>query len=239
MDLIEEEILGDSISTHWYYQSKAKALQRLLPEIGPDTTILDVGAGSGFFSRYLLARSVAREAWCVDIGYERDWDGSECGKPIRYRQSIDASSADLVLLMDVLEHVDDDLDLLKSYVEIAPGNSKFFISVPAFQSLWSSHDDFLGHRRRYRLKDVKKLAHDAGLMLVSGNYYFANVLPMAVFMRLFDDYRPGGKEQRSQLRKHGRAVNGFLSMMCNAEFLFMKRNKIAGLSVLLLAEKRS
>ena len=67
MDLKEEDILGADIGRHWYYRSKAAALRRAVTGLQP-RHILDVGAGSGFFSRHLLAQTEARSALCVDIG---------------------------------------------------------------------------------------------------------------------------------------------------------------------------
>ena len=54
MDLKEEDILGADIGRHWYYRAKAAALRRAVGGLSPQR-ILDVGAGSGFFSRHLLA----------------------------------------------------------------------------------------------------------------------------------------------------------------------------------------
>ncbi|WP_038861096.1 class I SAM-dependent methyltransferase, partial [Pseudomonas sp. R62] len=119
MDLKETDILGDSIDDHWYYCCKAAATRRLLGDM-PIRRILDVGAGSGFFSHHLLTHTDAHEAWCVDISYPADSSATSAGKPVHYRRSIDSIDADLVLLMDVLEHVDDDLGLLKSYVDKVP-----------------------------------------------------------------------------------------------------------------------
>ena len=60
MDLKETDILGDAINEHWYYCSKAAATRRLLGD-APITRILDVGAGSGFFSHHLLTQTSAQE----------------------------------------------------------------------------------------------------------------------------------------------------------------------------------
>jgi SAM-dependent methyltransferase len=147
LDLKETDILGSNIKGHWYYHAKANAMVRLLKRSAP-SIILDVGAGSGFFSRHLLHYSSAEEAWCVDINYDTDVDTYEAGKIIHFRRSIDSVKADLVLLMDVLEHVDDDVGLLKYYITKVPCGSQFLISVPAFQFLWSGHDEFLGPKRR-------------------------------------------------------------------------------------------
>jgi len=56
MDIKETEILGADAGSHWYYRSKAEAVVRCLDGIAYDT-VLDVGAGSGFFSRHLMSRT--------------------------------------------------------------------------------------------------------------------------------------------------------------------------------------
>ena len=161
MDLKETDILGASINEHWYYRSKANAMIRLLSGVSP-SIILDIGAGSGFFSKKLLSDTMAIEAWCVVISYESDSDDLEAEKPIYFRKSVGKVNADLVLLMDVLEHVDDDVGLLREYVTKVPRGAKFLISVPAFQFLWSGHDVFLEHKRRYRLNQMERVVRQAG-----------------------------------------------------------------------------
>jgi len=235
MDLKETDILGDSIGEHWYYCSKAAATRRLLGE-APIKRILDVGAGSGFFSHHLLTHTAAREAWCVDISYPADSSATTAGKPVHYRRSIDSVDADLVLLMGVLEHVDDDLGLLKSYFDKVPSGSRFLMTVPAFQFMWSGHDDFLEHKRRYTLGQFEALAGNAGLTVERGAYYFAAVFPIALASRLI----PGGARgsaPRSQLKKHHPLVNTLLKTLCSLELPLMGMNRLAGLSVFVLARK--
>ncbi|WP_095125578.1 bifunctional 2-polyprenyl-6-hydroxyphenol methylase/3-demethylubiquinol 3-O-methyltransferase UbiG [Pseudomonas sp. Irchel s3a12] len=235
MDLKETDILGDAINEHWYYCSKAAATRRLLGD-APISRILDVGAGSGFFSHHLLTHTDAREAWCVDISYPADSSATTAGKPVHYRRGIETIEADLVLLMDVLEHVDDDLGLLKMYVDKVPSGSRFLMTVPAFQFLWSGHDDFLEHKRRYTLAQFETLACDAGLTVQRGAYYFGAVFPIAAALRLLPQ---GAQAQtpRSQLKRHHPLVNGVLKTLCSLELPLMGINRLAGLSVFVLARK--
>jgi 2-polyprenyl-3-methyl-5-hydroxy-6-metoxy-1,4-benzoquinol methylase len=236
MDLKEIDILGDDISQHWYYRSKAKAMTRLLGSI-ESSTILDVGAGSGFFSRHLLANSSAHNAWCIDISYDDDSDALELGKPIYFRRCIDQIDADLVLLMDVLEHVDDDVGFLNHYVNKVPRGARFLISVPAFQLLWSDHDVFLEHKRRYQLKKIEDVTRRAGLTVVRGAYFFATVFPIAAITRL--SARGAANKNtpvRSQLSRHP-LVNSALATLCYFELPLMKFNRIAGLTAFCLAKK--
>lgn len=235
MDLKETDILGSSIDQHWYYASKAAATTRMLGST-PFKKILDVGAGSGFFSHHLLTHSAAGEAWCVDISYDADSDATAAGKPVHYRREIGAVDADLVLLMDVLEHVDDDVGLLKAYVDKVPSGSRFLMTVPAFRFLWSGHDEFLEHKRRYTLPQLETVALEAGLTVKQGAYYFGLVFPIAATLRLL----PKGAQPsppRSQLKQHPALVNAFLKVLCSVELPFMGANRLAGLTVFVLAQK--
>ena len=178
MDLKESALIGDDPSGHWYYGSKAEAMMRCL-EGQPVNRVLDVGAGSGFFSRHLLTHGSARSALCVDTGYTADRDEVVDGKALYFRRAIDRSDADLVLLMDVLEHVDDDVALVASCVAGASAGARVFVTVPAHQWLWSAHDVFLEHRRRYSLSQLEATMTGAGLRVLDIHYYFASVLPIA------------------------------------------------------------
>jgi SAM-dependent methyltransferase len=237
MDLKETNILGENIGKHWYYKSKSNAMMRLLSGASP-SVILDIGAGSGFFSKKLLSSSAAKEAWCVDISYEHDSDATEAGKSVYFRQSVDTVNADLVLLMDVLEHVDDDVGLLKDYVNKVPPGAKFLISVPAFQFLWSDHDVFLEHKRRYRLNLLEDVVRQAGLTVKHGAYYFGAVFPIALVVRMASNLLQRGRgKAQSQLSQHHPFVNATLASMSSAEMPFFLRNRLAGLTIFLLAEK--
>jgi 2-polyprenyl-3-methyl-5-hydroxy-6-metoxy-1,4-benzoquinol methylase len=238
MDLKETHILADKIANHWYYRSKAKAMTRLLTKAGV-STILDIGAGSGFFSRHLLSQSTAREAWCVDISYDSDSDASEAGKPVHFRRSVDMVNADLVLLMDVLEHVEDDVGLLREYAGKVPRGSRFLVSVPAFQFLWSGHDVFLEHKRRYQLRQIEDVVERAGLLVMHGAYYFGAVFPIAAGTRLLQNLFGSNTEKpHSQLKHHRPVVNEMLALLCNAELLLMRHNRFAGLTAFCLARSK-
>jgi 2-polyprenyl-3-methyl-5-hydroxy-6-metoxy-1,4-benzoquinol methylase len=233
MDLKEEDILGADIGRHWYYRAKAAALRRA---VGPlkARRLLDVGAGSGFFSRHLLAEGGTESALCVDIGYASDRDDSVLGKPVLYRRDCGPTDCDLVLMMDVLEHVVDDSGLVRHYAGKVPSGAHFLVTVPAFRFLWSGHDVFLEHQRRYRLGDIEDTMRKAGLVVVRGTYYFGLVFPLAAAVRLA---MRGEPVPRSSLKKHGALTNGLLSAVCAAELPLFPVNRLAGLSAFVLAKK--
>ncbi len=232
MDLKEEDILGSDISRHWYYQSKAAALRRMVDGLKPQR-LLDVGAGSGFFSRHLLA-SGAQSALCVDVGYPANRDEIVGGKPMLYRKDCDATDCDLVLMMDVLEHVENDAGLVRHYASKVPSGAHFLVTVPAFRFLWSGHDVFLEHKRRYTLAEIEQTMRTAGLDVVRGAYYFGAIFPLAAALRLASRNDP---TPRSSLKKHGALANGLLAAACAMELPLFPINRLAGLSAFVLARK--
>ncbi|MGQ0585512.1 MAG: methyltransferase domain-containing protein [Reyranella sp.] len=233
MDLKEEDILGADIGRHWYYRAKAAALRRAVAALKP-RHLLDVGAGSGFFSRHLLAETPAESALCVDIGYAEDRDDSVAGKPVLYRRDTAGADCDLVLMMDVLEHVDDDRGLVRHYAAKVPSGAHFLVTVPAFAFLWSGHDVFLEHKRRYRLPEIEAALGAAGLKIVRGAYYFGLIFPLAAAVRLADR---NTTEPRSSMKRHGGVTNGLLGALCTAELPLFPYNRLAGLSAFVLAKK--
>ena len=234
MDLKEQAILGEAIGAHWYYRAKSAAVARMLRGLQP-TELLDVGAGSGFFARALLQDSAVAAATCVDPGYDDERDELAAGKPLRFRRDVAWTSADLVLMMDVIEHVDDDVGLVRDYVQRVPRGARFLVTVPAFQALWSAHDVFLEHRRRYTLPGVEAVLRAGGLSVERGCYFYGVLFPLAAATRLLKRLRHA--EPRSQMRPMRALPNAALWLACRAELPFFRANRIAGLTAMVLAVK--
>lgn len=237
LDLKESTLLGADAGGHWYYKSKLAMVRAYCRDI-PRERLLDVGAGSGFFARALLADPACRQAVCVDPNYPGDKNETVCDKPLNFRRQANGADADLFLFMDVLEHVEFDVGLLRTYADHASAGSHFLISVPAFQFLWSEHDVFLEHYRRYNRAEICRVADNAGLTVVASSYYYGLVFPLAVATRIAGRMLP--KEDgppRSQLHAHHPAVNGLLGGLCRFELPLARFNKFAGLTVFCLARK--
>jgi hypothetical protein len=240
MDLKEEDVLGPDVVKHWYYVSKGRALLRLLRNQKVAES-LDVGAGSGVFSRVILDAGISRSALCVDPGYKKEYTESHQGKDILFTRSIDKVSQKLILMMDVLEHVDDDVGLLREYTENMPDDGLVVISVPAFQFLWSGHDVFLEHRRRYTRRTINKVVADAGLEVVDSRYFFGLLFPVVATMRLIDRWRLQNKkvEAKSSLKKHSALINSLLIVVHKLECaVIFPLNRLAGLTVFCVARRR-
>lgn len=240
MDLKEQEALGTQASQHWYYVSKSRAVLRLVGSHEFET-LLDIGAGSGTFARLLLDAGVAKRATCVDTGYADDQPASSPDGRISFVRSVDDHNAGLVLLMDVLEHVDDDVGLVRQYTEKQPPGTSVLATVPAFKALWSGHDDYLGHKRRYTLSQLREVMISAGLEVEASCYFFAAILPVAYASRVVASRLRGRREGAagSQLRRHSAAMNRALILIHDLEARYlMSFNRVAGLTAMCLARRR-
>jgi len=242
MDLKEENAIGGDPSAHWYYIAKGRAIKALLGD-GPVGAVLDVGAGSGVFSQMLVGEGRADSAICVDPNYEDEFLSENQARrrtdKIGYVRSVDQVDASHVLMIDVIEHVDDDVALIGDYAQMAAPGTQFVISVPAFQFLWSSHDDFLDHRRRYTLASLKASVEAAGLEPVEMRYFFGLLFPAAACMRLADKILRGDKAPpRSALKPAPQWLNKSLVAIHDLErAALFPFNKLAGVSAFCLAKK--
>lgn len=147
--------------------------------------VLDVGAGDCFFAEELLARLPARSSvTCVDPGYpesslgERELDDAR--RLVLCREAPD-SKYDWIVLLDVLEHVEDDSALLRSLLPNLAPEGQFLISVPAFQWLYTKHDTQLGHFRRYSPSKLIGRLCGAGLEVrTHGGLFCSSLVPRSL-----------------------------------------------------------
>jgi hypothetical protein len=131
----------------------------------------------------------------VDTGYEKILDVRD---RITFCRSIDYSGFTHFLLTDVLEHVEREKDFLADIVSQADRDSAFIITVPALMSLWSGHDVYLRHFRRYTKKQLRHLVEQSGLRVTSVRYTYSSVFPVAFIQRKF----AGKGSQNSQLKEN-------------------------------------
>ena len=75
-----------------------------------------------------------------------------------------AGAFSTIVLSDVIEHVDDDVGALRVAARLAAPGSRLVITVPAFQFLWSRHDETFEHRRRYSARQLLQVVRAADEM---------------------------------------------------------------------------
>jgi SAM-dependent methyltransferase len=235
MDLKELEA-GVNPDVHWYYQSKILPLisyTRKLLTNGVPLTIVDVGSGSGFFAISLEKefRDKIKKVYLVDINYSAEeisaTKNDKIQKTLRIPEEIENG---LVILMDVLEHLEDDLKMLKDIKAASKGNNNhFFITVPAFYSLWSGHDVYLGHYRRYKIDTLNKVLNEAKYNIENTYYLYGSLFPMVWTVRKMQTLLKQ-KEATSNMKPFSPLLNKVLLGITSLDMKLATANKVFGVS---------
>lgn len=193
MDLLERRA-GRSNSAprrHPWEIARARTVASLLRRL-PVTPrrVLDVGCGDGYVAGELGAEFsfetlTAQDVHLTDeVVRELTTAGNDANrlKFVCSLEELDAEPFDLILMLDVLEHIKDDRAFLSEVVarHLSPGGS-VLVTVPTFQGLFSQHDRDLLHERRYRRSDAESVAHGAGLEVIDSGYVFASLVPPRAF----------------------------------------------------------
>src|ERR1700732_2742611 len=155
-----------------------------------DAIVLDIGCGDTFVAEQLAADCPGALFYAIDTAFtpeliDRYEARLKTGR-IRPFASLDAIApplekpVSLVLLMDVIEHIEDDTAFLtelldRPYVGL---RTKFLITVPSYQALFCSHDVFLGHYRRYSRRLLRKRLEASGLRVIDIGCFFFSLLPV-------------------------------------------------------------
>jgi len=195
--------------------------------------IIDVGSGSGFFA-YEIEKTFSSQinkVYLVDIGYTQEemqaTRDQKIEKVLYIPERIENS---VVILMDVLEHIEDDIAMLQSIKKNCVGdNNYFFITVPAFESLWSGHDDYLGHYRRYRIASLKRALAAADFKVTNSYYLYGTIFPLVWTIRKISNLFKKGAAQ-SDMKPSSALINALLLKFNAAEMRIAKNNKLFGVS---------
>ena len=162
---------------------------RVASYLRPGVRILDVGAGDGYLSAHILSGLQAGETVvCFDACYSDDHLKRFSGAApvgLSFTRERPETVFDLVLLLDVLEHISDDRGFLAGVVRdlLLPGGV-LLASAPAHPSLYTRHDAILGHCRRYRPAEFEALLQEVGLQIDIAGGLFHGLLPMRVGQKL-------------------------------------------------------
>jgi SAM-dependent methyltransferase len=233
MDLKELEA-GVNPEVHWYYQSKKLPMlaytRKVLAATQP-LTIVDVGSGSGFFAILLEKEFTTRikKVYLVDINYTAEEIAATKGTKIEKTLSIPAKIENgLVIMMDVLEHLEDDLKMLNEIKAACTGDNYYFITVPAFTSLWSGHDDYLGHYRRYKIASLNGVLNKAGYSIKNTYYLYGSLFPIVWAVRKVSNLVD--KKATSNMRPFNPLTNKILLGLTSAEMALATANKIFGVT---------
>jgi hypothetical protein len=163
-------------------------IDRYCKSNGEEFFIMDIGCGDLYISDELSKVYPESSILSVDTGYSNDemvtLQNKYKGSNIRLFNDLNdihlnsSEKISIVLLLDVIEHIEDDRKFLLTLInrDFIGIQTLFFLTAPAFQSLFSAHDHFLHHYRRYTVDSLTNLAESTGMVVDEMGYFFSFLL---------------------------------------------------------------
>ena len=230
--------------THWWFCGRRAICQRMLDRITlpPNAVILEPGCGTGgnfpmLARRGLLYAMDADESALSFAALRRLAKLTRGSLPREF--PFTSSRFDLVVMTDVLEHLDDDRGSLHAVRSSLRPCGWLLLTVPALGWLWTEHDTTHHHRRRYTAVELRRLLSDCGFAIDYLSYYnfllFPAIAGVRLFQRLFAG-APGSVNPRHDLTMPPRFLNAMLLRLFSCERFMLGRFRLPiGVSLIALA----
>jgi SAM-dependent methyltransferase len=197
MQTAEMTAMLDHDEQHWWYRGRRRILRAELDQLslGPASRLLDAGCGSG---RTLDELSPYGQVSGVDLSPLAVEAAKHRGHADVRLSAVEAlpfcdSSFDVVTCLDVIEHTPDDRASLAELLRVTVPGGYGLLTVPAYQALWSNHDEVNLHYRRYGRRQLQAAARAAGWDWVRDTHFNTVLLVPAAVVR----YATRGREPAS------------------------------------------
>lgn len=230
-------------NTYWWFIARNKIIKKLIDKtcnLNKGDQVLDVGVGTGGFASHIsedfdvigLDTSKTALEYCEKRGLKN-----------LYNMTLDQFPKDdwnikAVTMLDVVEHIEDDLAVVKEVYELLPKGGSFIAAVPAYQWLWSRHDEIHMHYRRYTGARFKKLLKDAGFSVKYSSYYNHFLFLPAVAKRFVDKIFSTKKDD-APVDEVSPMMNSLFTKIFSFESKLMPAIKFPfGISYVAIAEKK-
>jgi SAM-dependent methyltransferase len=233
----EEDTLSVE-ETHWWYRGRRRIVREAVSalDLPRPADILDAGCGSG---RNLVELAPFGRV----TGLEPSHASAEVARSRGFgaivesgieQMPFDPESFDLVVSLDVIEHVEDHVGALRELRRVTRPGGRLLVTVPAYQALWSSHDVRNHHQRRYTRRTMVEPAAEAGWRVVRTTHFNTLLLPAAAAARVVDRLARRDRDGRSELDGTPARLNALLEQPLRLEAALLRsgRRLPAGLSLL-------
>lgn len=229
--------------SYWWFVARNQIVKKVIDEFcSPDKNklMLDVGCGTGAFAALMNKSTnvVALDTSEIALGYTRKRGVENTVNCLLSELPKDKYSSDIITFLDVIEHIEDDKGVVRDAYNLAKMDGYLVATVPAYQWLWSRHDEIHMHYRRYTMKNFKKLFKDAGFKVIYSSYFNTFLFPAALLKRFIDKLTGADKKHTAPIEE----VSPFIDKLFRKIFLLEKKflPKITfpfGVSIILVAKK--
>lgn len=194
----------------------------------------DIGGGNGFVSKRLQDDGI--DVVLVEPGKAGALNGNKRGiKHVVCSTLEDAAfvpeKIESVGLFDVVEHIENDHEFLNNINKYMKANGLIYITVPAYNGLWSNEDDDAGHFRRYTNSTLNALLKSTGFSVMYSTYLFS-ILPLPIFLLRSLPSKLGLNKGSNNLEKHQKEhtakrgiLNKVIQKLWNWELSKVKKGK--------------
>jgi len=236
----------EKIHRHPWELARIEVVKNFLTPIiaqKPATTILDLGCGDVFVAQQLAYQYPKASFHCVDIAFTPEII-TTISEPVKnlpislYSSTQELSSSishkvDVVLLLDVIEHIEDEITFLKELNQsrLIDGNTKIIITVPAFQQLFSNHDVYLKHFRRYNIALLNDHLQQAGFKSQQTGYFFISLLFLRIIQKLFQGNKTVDTEKGIGAYQSKGWIDTFMVNTLYLDFLIGKFFSVLGIKL--------
>jgi SAM-dependent methyltransferase len=190
MERIVYDRMAELDERHWWYRARRDILGALIRRriaLPADARILEIGCGTGHNLMMLRAFGAA-DAVEIDAAARaiasRRLGHEVMDAPLPALTGVPEGAYDLVALLDVLEHVDEDRAALASIAKRLRPGGRILVTVPAHPWMWSAHDVVNHHKRRYTKRTLRAVVAAAGLELEMLSWFNSLLFPLAATARL-------------------------------------------------------
>lgn len=237
-DLYEDMYKTEDV--HWWHIAKRKFVEQFITAYiqKKELTILDVGCGTG---KNIEALSRYGDVWGVDSSPEallfcKKRALIHVKKGEAEHLPFNKGTFDLVCVLDVLEHVDDERAIGEIKRVLKP-NGFVIVTVPAFWWLWSKWDEVLHHKRRYTKKHIEEILTKEGFIVLRNTYIHSFLVIPSLIIRKVKQISP--KTYTSDFQINNTIINNLLLFVSKLEQMWINRYDMPfGTSVLCIAQKK-
>jgi SAM-dependent methyltransferase len=227
---------------HWWYRGRRRVLDGVIERLRlpARARILDAGCGSGR-NMVELARHgqvTGIELSPTSLALARERHVGEAVEGSITELPFPADSFDLAVCLDVIEHLADDRSALRELRRVVTPGGVLVVTVPAYQWLWSQHDEINHHHRRYNRTMLLAAASDAGWQHTRTTHFNSLLLPVAIALRALDRVHASTTESSLDLWVPPAPLNWLLQQPLNLEAAAVARGGSIPVGLSLMAVLR-